>query len=704
MIEMKASSVNNHFWFNFWKHLFIVYFRFFFLLLFLFLSSCRQADQNDMGNWLLHGFNYEETRFSPLTQINLENIDQLGLSWSFNLNVKRGIEATPIVKDGIMFFTGPWSVVYALDLRTHKMIWIFDPEVPKSFGEKGCCDVVNRGVALYQDKIYLGAFDGRLIALDAKSGQKIWETMTIDQSKPYTITGAPRVINGKVIIGNGGAEFGVRGYVSAYDADSGKQLWRFYTVPGNPSEPFENEAMKLAANTWTGEWWQYGGGGTVWDAMAYDPELNMLYVGTGNGSPWDRNKRSPEGGDNLYLSSILAMNPDTGELIWHYQTTPGDSWDFTATQHMILADLEIDGIQKKVLMQAPKNGFFYILDRINGELLSAEKITYVNWAERVDLKSGKPIETKWARYDKANVDVAPNYNGAHNWQPMAFNSNLNLVFIPARETFSNYGQDSTWVYNKIGFGTGNGWNLAIGKLGSNPIIHDEKASNYGKLIAWDPIKQKEVWSVKQDNIWNGGLLATSSNLVFQGTADGRLTAYDALKGKLIWEVELHTGIMAPPVTYMVDGIQYLTVIAGWGGGYGMKNKHTEVLLPGTIYTFKIGGMEPLPEKPEAMPQKLAISKTPLNSGSVKKGEYIFNTYCGTCHVIAETGGGVAPDLGFSLLVGTQAFKDVVLNGNFLVNGMPNFSNRLSEEDVISIEQFIFMKSSERSKMGLSSGK
>ncbi len=704
MIGIKVSSGNNHPAFNIWKHLFIVYLRIFFPILFLFLSSCRQADQNDMGNWLLHGLNYEESRFSPLTQINRENIDQLGLSWSLDLGVKRGIEATPIVKDGMMYFTGPWSIVYAIDLRTHKMKWKFDPEVPKSYGEKGCCDVVNRGVAIYQDKIYLGTFDGRLIALDAKSGQKIWETLTVDQSKPYTITGAPRVVNGKVIIGNGGAEFGVRGYFSAYDAITGKQLWRFYTVPGNPSEPFENEAMKSAVNTWKGEWWKYGGGGTVWDAMAFDPELNMLYVGTGNGSPWDRNKRSPEGGDNLYLSSILAINPDTGELIWYYQTTPGDSWDFTATQHMILANLEIDGIQKKVLMQAPKNGFFYVLDRTNGELLSAEKITYVNWAERVDTATGKPIETKWARYDKANVDVAPNYNGAHNWQPMAYNSNLNLVFIPARETFSNYGQDSTWVYNKTGFGTGNGWNLAIGKLESNPTIHDEKARNNGKLMAWDPIKQKEVWSVIQDNIWNGGLLATSSNLVFQGTADGHLIAYDAINGRLIWDVELYTGIMAPPVTYLVDGIQYLTVIAGWGGGYGMKNKHTEVLLPGTVYTFQIGGTEPLPKQPEVTPKKLAISKNPLNDETVKKGGNIFNTYCGTCHVIAENGGGVAPDLGYSLFVGTQTFKEVVLNGALLVNGMPNFSNRLSEEDVSSIEQFIFMKSSERAKMDLSSHK
>ncbi|WP_228853506.1 PQQ-dependent dehydrogenase, methanol/ethanol family [Aegicerativicinus sediminis] len=661
------------------------------LLSFVLCSSCIKDSQNNDGDWAFHGLNYEETRFSPLSQITKNNIGQLGLDWSIDLGVKRGIEATPIVKDGVMYLTGPWSVVYAIDLKSHELIWTFDPEVPKSFGEKGCCDVVNRGVALDKDKVFLGAFDGRLIALDAESGEKIWETLTVDQSKPYTITGAPRVINDKVIIGNGGAEFGVRGYFSAYDTETGKQLWRFYTVPGDPSIPFENDAMKHAASTWTGEWWTFGGGGTVWDAMAYDTELNTLYVGTGNGSPWDRNKRSPGGGDNLYLSSILAINPDTGELLWHYQTTPGDSWDFTATQHIILADLEIDGKPRKVLMQAPKNGFYYVIDRTNGELISAEKIAYVNWAEGVDLETGKPIETKFARYDKANIDIAPNFNGAHNWQPMAFNPNLNLTFIPARETFSNYGQDSTWVYNEEGFGTGNGWNLAIGTLPSNPTITDEKANYYGKLVAWDPINQKEVWSVKQDNIWNGGVLATASNLVFQGTADGRLTAYDATNGELIWEADLHTGIMAPPVTYSVDGIQYLTAVTGWGGGYGMKNKHTDVLLPGTIYTFKIGGTQPLPSKPEVLAKKLVSTATPLDENMVKKGESIFNRFCGTCHVVAETGGGVAPDLGYSAVVGTQAFHEIVQNGIFLPLGMPNFGDRLTEEDINAIEQFIFNK-------------
>lgn len=642
------------------------------------------------GNWSLHGLNYSETRFSPLNQITTSNINKLGLDWSLNLGLKRGIEATPIVKDGIMYLTGPWSIVYAVNLRTHEIIWEYDPEVPKSSGEKGCCDVVNRGIALYDNKVYVGSFDGRLIALESKTGKKIWEVLTVDQSKPYTITGAPRVINGNVIIGNGGAEFGVRGYFTAYDAQTGKQKWRFYTVPGNPSEPFENKAMEDAAKTWTGEWWNYGGGGTVWDAMAFDPYLNLLYVGTGNGSPWDRNKRSPKGGDNLFLSSILAINPDSGELIWHYQTTPGDSWDFTATQHIILSDLKINGKIRKVLMQAPKNGFFYVLDRTNGELISAEKFTYVNWAERVDMKTGRPIESKWARYNKANADVAPNFNGAHNWQPMAYNSSLNLVYIPARETFSNYGQDVTWEYNKTGFGTGNGWNLATGSNDSLPIIKDEKAKNMGKLIAWDPIKQKEVWSVKQNNIWNGGLLTTNSNLVFQGTADGKLTAYNGTNGKLVWEANLQTGILAPPITYLVDGVQYVTVITGWGGGYGMKNKHTNYVYPGTIYSFKIGGKSELPEALPAVNRELINPDWKVKTNKVTEGETLFWKFCGTCHVIGE-GGGVAPDLGYSQMVGTEAFKMVVLDGILLQNGMPKFNKRLTLDEVNAIQHFIINK-------------
>ncbi|MCW3094041.1 MAG: alcohol dehydrogenase, partial [Ferruginibacter sp.] len=359
-------------------------------------QSGNQADTSK--EWLLHGRNYYEDRYSPLAQINKNNVNKLGLAWSLNLGTERGIEATPLVANGVMYLPGPWSVVYAINVRTGKMIWSYDPKVPKSFGEKACCDVVNRGVALHKGKVYIGTLDGRLVAIDAKKGSLVWSVPTVDNTKPYTITGAPRVVEGNVIIGNAGSDYGVRGYVTAYNATTGKQAWRFYIVPGDPAQPFENEAMKTAAKTWSGKWWEYGGGGTAWDAMAYDPELRLLYVGTGNGGPWNRENRSEGKGDNLFISSILALDPMTGELKWYFQTTPGDQWDYTATQPLILADLQINGEQTKVIMQAPKNGFFYLLDRTNGKFISAKPFVYVNWAKSIDQNTGRPVENDFSRY------------------------------------------------------------------------------------------------------------------------------------------------------------------------------------------------------------------------------------------------------------------------------------------------------------------
>ena len=320
--------------------------------------------ESEPQNWLSHGRTYKEQRFSPLSQINSDNIQNLGLDWFFDIDTQRGQEATPIVVDGKMYISTAWSMVKALDAKTGKLLWEYDPEVDRAWGVHACCDVVNRGVAFWDGQIFVGTLDGHLVALDADTGAVNWKILTIDNSKPYTITGAPRVVNGKVIIGNVGAEYGVRGYVSAYDVENVDMAWRFYTVPDNPKNGFESEAMEMAAETWTGEWWSLGGGGTVWDSMAYDPELNLLYIGVGNGSPWNQSIRSPKGGDNLFLSSIVALQADTGEYVWHFQTTPGDTWDFTATQQITLADIEIEGVTRKVLMQAPKNGFFYVLDRV----------------------------------------------------------------------------------------------------------------------------------------------------------------------------------------------------------------------------------------------------------------------------------------------------------------------------------------------------
>lgn len=512
------------------------------------------------GDWLSYGRNYQEDRFSPLNQITKSNIDSLGLAWSFNMEVQRGIEATPIVVDGIMFVTGNYSVVYSIDARKGELLWKYDPEVSPMVGIKACCGSINRGVALYKGLVYVGALDGRLIALNSITGQPKWEVQTVDTTANYTITGAPRVVDGKVIIGNGGAEYGVRGYITAYDAMTGEQEWRFYTVPGDPSLPFESKAMENAAKTWTGQWWKYGGGGTAWDAMAYDPELNLLYVGVGNGSPWNRLHRSPEGGDNLYLSSIVAINPQNGELVWYYQTTPGDNWDYTATQHLILADLNIKGQLRKVIMQAPKNGFFYVIDRTNGEFISAEPYVYTNWASSIDPKTGRPVENDWSGYEEGDVEIFPSVFGGHNWQPMAYNPQTRLVYIPAQETSMIFTHDPDWKFVEAP-GKQNVGIIWGGKGPKDKVLRDSLAPDpnpVGRLIAWDPVNQKEVW-------WNGGVLTTDGGLVFQGGGDGHFVAYDAENGDKLWEIDLGTGIMAAPMTFEADGVQYISVAVGWGG-------------------------------------------------------------------------------------------------------------------------------------------
>jgi quinohemoprotein ethanol dehydrogenase len=639
--------------------------------------------EDNSGDWLTYGRNYGEERFSPLGQITKENVGQLGLAWSLNLGTKRGIEATPLVVDGIMFISGPWSVVYAINTRNGKLLWTYDPQVPKEFGEKACCDVVNRGVAMYKGNIFVGTLDGRLVSINAATGKKKWEVLTVSHDRSYTITGAPRVMDGKVLIGNGGAEFGVRGYVTAYDAMTGKKIWRFYTVPGNPANGFEHPEMKEAVKTWNGEWWKYGGGGTAWDAFAYDPKLKLIYVGTGNGSVWNREIRSPGGGDNLYLSSILAIHAETGKLKWHYQTTPGDSWDFTAVQQIILTQLEIKGKKREVLMQAPKNGFFYVLDRNTGELLSAEPYVYVNWASKVDMKTGRPVEAPNARYLKSNEQIYPMAYGGHNWQAMAFNPITKLVYIPAREISMIYGNEQNFVYDK------DYWSLGIGKNPANPTNMDSKGpKSHGKLIAWDPVQNKEVWSKKEKSIWNSGVL-TTSDLVFQGNAEGDFNALDAKTGQVIWTKNLGTGIVAPPITYLVDGVQYVTIAVGWGGVVSLKNKNTEQINPGTIYTFAIGKNAAMPVFEKEAKKEYVTLAVDISDTQVAKGEDLFDKYCSACHTLAPNNpGGTIPNLTYSHPDIMGAFHQIVGDGIFLPKGMPKFKGRLSDADITNIKGYI----------------
>jgi len=633
--------------------------------------------------WLTHGRNYAETRFSPLKQINADSVKNLGLAWSFDTETTRGLEATPIVVDGVIYTTGSWSVVFAIDARTGKQLWKWDPKVSRTYGQRACCDVVNRGVAVYKGRVYSGTLDGRLVALDAQTGKLIWEVITVDQGRPYTITGAPRVFKGKVIIGNGGAEFGVRGYVSAYDAESGKLVWRFYTVPGDPSKPFESPALEPAAKTWTGEWWKIGGGGTVWDSLAYDPELDLLYVGTGNGSPWNREIRSPGGGDNLYLSSILALRPDTGELVWNYQTTPGDSWDYTATQHMILADLQIDGRSRRVLMQAPKNGFFYVLDRRTGELISAEAYVRISWAKGVDKKTGRPVEDPAARYKDAVNFAQPGPLGGHNWQPMSYNPQTGLVYIPAQEPFFPYTQDREFKYRPGGWNTG----VDFGIIKDPPPLVPR-----GHLLAWDPIAQKERWRVQYKDIWNGGTLTTAGNLVFQGTADGRFVAYSADKGEKLWEVAVGTGVIAAPITYQLDGVQYVSVMAGWGGAAALTgvNATGGGPVPGRLLTFALnrsGALDASVPK-RSIPSPVEFDAAPEK---ISDGAKLYARWCATCHGIAAMGGGVIADLRYSAPSVLNKYPQIVLEGGYSNNGMPSFKQWLSADEINTIRAYILKR-------------
>jgi quinohemoprotein ethanol dehydrogenase len=639
------------------------------------------------NDWPTIGLDYAETRFSKLHDITADNVKKLGLVWSYPLESSRGVEATPLVVDGIMYVTASWSVVHAIDARTGKRLWVYDPKVDKEKGYKGCCDVVNRGVALWKGKVFVGVYDGRLVALDAVTGKVAWEKDTlIDKEHSYTITGAPRVFNGKVVIGNGGAEYGARGYVTAYDAETGNQAWRWFTVPGDPSKPFEDDSMAAAAKTWdpSGKYWLNGGGGTAWDTLTFDPELNMIYVGTGNGSPWNRDIRSPAGGDNLYLSSLVALNADTGKYIWHYQETPGDHWDYTATQPMILADINIDGAPRKVILHAPKNGFFFVIDRTNGKFISAKNFVDVNWATGYDA-NGRPIEVPAAR-GAEGYDSIPGPYGAHNWHPMSFNPQTGLVYLPAQGVPLNLTPEKNFKNNSPDpgkFASIAGWNVGF-MLDATP----PKNKPFGRLVAWDPVKQKEAWRAEHVAPWNGGTLTTAGNLVFQGTADGRFIAYNATTGEKLWESPTGTGVVAAASTYMVDGKQYVSVAVGWGGVFGIAVRVTEYRSPGTVYTFAIDGKAPLPEFVKYQTEGL-LAGVKYDPKDVPEGTAIYVAACVQCHLVPGVhNGGNVRNLGYVSKETIENLKDIVFKGPFRDQGMPDFTGKLKEEDIPKLQAFI----------------
>ena len=653
---------------------------------------------SEPGNWMSVGRTYSEQNFSPLDRITPANVQTLGLAWYVDLDTRRGQESTPLVIDGVMYVTTAWSKVLALDAKTGAQIWKFDPEVPGARGVYACCDVVNRGAAAWQGKIYVGTLDGRLIALDAATGKPVWSVRTFNESRPYTITGAPRVAKGLVLIGNAGSEYDARGYVTAYDAETGEQAWRFYMVPGNPADGFENDAMRMAAETWHGEWWKLGGGGSPWNAIVYDPDTDLVYIGTGNGVPWNRAQRSPGGGDNLFLSSIVALRAETGEYVWHYQTTPGDDWDFDGTEPIMTADLTIDGQRRHVVMQAPKNGFFYVLDAETGKLLSAKPIAPTNWATGIDLATGHPIETPEARYSESGKLFVgqPSPSGAHNWQPWSYNPGTGLVYIPQQESGFPYQRDEDFT------ATVKGTNLGLDIHAMEPPVDPEgiaaaTADWKGALVAWDPVTQTERWRVAHAGPWNGGTLTTAGNLVVQGLATGNVAIYRADTGEALWSFQAQTGVMAGPMSYTVDGQQYIAVAAGWGGAYSLvsgelaKSHGAITRNISRILVFKLGGMAALPPVPELPAMTLNPPPMPTDTASITRGEALYERHCAACHGGSATSGGLLPDLRYSANLTGDGWDGIVLDGALEANGMVSFGDVFDHGNSEDIRNYVIMR-------------
>ncbi len=650
------------------------------------------ADEKAGANWLSYGRTYSEQRFSPLQQITDTNVGDLGVAWYMDLPGQKSLLATPLVVDGVMYFSGGYSVVFAVDTRTGKELWKYDPKTIEAAGDR--LRVMwdsNRGVAYWKGRIFVATADGRLNAIDASTGKEVWSVQTVDPKLPYFINGAPRVFKDKVIIGNGGTEWGpLRGYVTAYDTATGKQAWRFYTVPGNPADGFEDETQAMAAKTWNGEWWKHGGGGTVWNGLTYDPDFNRIYIGTGNGSPWNQRIRSPGGGDNLFLCSVVALDADTGKYVWHYQTTPGETWDYNSNMDMVLADLKVDEKPVKALMHAPKNGFFYVLDRATGKLISAEKIARATWAERIDLKTGRPVEAKGARYEDGEELIYPSAFGVHNWHAMSFNPGTGLAYIPIIDvpaTFTDKGVNYK-QWNSPSFQFDPGLDLLRDDL---PLKIDAAA-----LIAWDPVKQQKVWEQKLPGVWNPGTLTTAGNLVFEGRTDGKLLAYRATDGIPLWSTDVGVGVSAPPITFEVDGKQYLALLTGWGGaGVSMAGAITAQhgwaygMHPRRLIVYSLDGAQKLPKAPPpTFAEALVQDDFKVDEMQAETGSHLFLKNCVTCHGGGAVSGGYAPDLRASqAVVYDEAFKEIVVTGSRVQQGMPRF-HELTDADLKAMQHYI----------------
>lgn len=662
----------------------------------------------DGANWLSYGRTMDEQRFSPLAEVNDKSVGGLGLQWSADLDTQRGQEATPIVVDGVLYTTTAWSMVKAYDAATGKLLWSYDPEVPREKLVDVCCDAVNRGVAVYKGRVYVGTLDGYLVALNADDGKVLWKKLTIPQGSHMAITGAPRVVKGKVLIGSAGAEYITRGYLAAYDAETGNEAWRFYTVPGDPTKPFEGKHLEAASKTWAADAWKLGGGGTVWDSITYDPETDLIYFGTANAEPWNPGARGSQSGDSLYTASIVAVRPDTGEYVWHFQQTPEDRWDFDSNQQIIAATLPVNGIPTRVLLHAPKNGFFYILDAKTGKFVSGKPFaSLINWAKGLDPVTGRPDVNPEAKYELTGKPFIgfPGAMGAHSWNPMSFSPKTGLVYIPANQAAQPYNAAAKgWKPSEVGFQLG-----LESSVVAMPADVKARAAAYagttGSLIAFDPLAGKARWTVEHPGPSNGGTLATAGNLVFQGTAGGEFRAYAADTGKQLWKFPTQTGVIAAPMTYAVKGQQYVAIMVGWGGVFDvappgfLARKSGSVRNISRLLVFKIGGKAALPPPPADA--QLPLDPPPFTGKQeqVASGAVSYANSCAFCHGDAAMAGGLNPDLRHSAALSQpKLWQDIVHDGILKSNGMVGWSKNFSPDQIEAIRQYVIKRANEDKKL------
>ena len=653
---------------------------------------------SEPGSWLTYGQNYKEQRFSQLSQITPENVDELGLAWTRQIgDYNMRMQGTPLVVDGVMYVTNGWSVVYALDAATGTEIWRYDPEVDRSYMRLACCGPAhNRGVAIYEGKVYVGTFDGRLVAIDKTTGEEIWD---VDTWIPaglgrFNITGAPRAAAGKVYIGQGSSESGRRrGYVTAYNADTGEVDWRFFLVPGDPSKPFEHPEMEMAAQTWGGEWWKYGGGGTAWNSLVYDEDFNSLYIGVGNGAPWPREIRSPGGGDDLFLASIVSVDVETGRMNWFYQTVPGDNWDYSSAMDITLGEIELNGEMRKVLLQAPKNGFFYILDREDGELLRAHAYTDgITWATHVDMETGRPVENPDVVYETDPQWILPANSGAHNWEPQSWDNDRGLMYFYYHDIANFYSLDETFVRTGVyeirerGLSLGWGEGAYRRELEAKAAPRPESKAFIG---AFDPITGQYKWRHPLESIYNGGVLATRSGLMFQGEGTGEFVVRETETGTPIWSYSAPGTFRSTSVmSYQIDDTQYVAA---------MMNCNRAIDLGGTLVAFKLEG-DAILQIPEIVRSEIPDQpEDEYNRELVSQGDTLYHAQCASCHGgigIPSEVAIVAPDLRLMTLETHADFQNIVITGARSELGMPDFEDALTNEQMEAIRSFIVTQARE----------